>query len=372
MGSLNDLIEDHIKSVGGYWPPTAGLLRLYEEILEYQDAHSGGQSEECLEELADIVIIVTCLENQYCISGASPTAILETGTSENTELIGRLQRLTSELSRAVLHVEGIKNRKAKERLRPIEDITEELKSLCFLEIFSQEADVETLVQKQTEIKTRRDSDRFIEKYDPVLCDCVQAFRAIQNRTMCPFASSARVWGAPDWKKNLSEAENHLLIGKELLRFCTVQQHVNLDGFVVQTPADLTPDIKSLAAWFRSFLTDLARSEGRNPFDGISKEDWQFEFGDTRLFTIVFSHCYGLTHPRQTYGVDGSFVFFQPERSFERKKSELNRKLDLNVSERFKSEGYLYFDDIMDGNLEAVRYLKPLRDTGPLHWWQSSK
>lgn len=367
MNRVSKLVEDHILSVGGYWPPSYGVLRLYEEIMEYSDAARSHDVNGLIEEATDILVITTCIANQYCLGGHVETEP-DTISLSHQEVHLRFLSLASDLSRRVMEIEGVKRPKDGEKTLPPSVAISEITKTCSTLLNSLGLTAEDAVKAVVERKTLRDAKRFSTRYDPSLCKSVLEFRKIQFSTHCPYARKARIWGADIWDGRLSDDENCAIISKELSHFCRVQSHVELDGFVVQSPIAVGANMPDLRRWFRGLIVALGRYEDRDATRKITEENWQFTFCDTRMFISVFASCYPEDHPRQTYGADGTFVFFQPEASFEREKVRQGKKIDLHVGDRFKAAGYQYFDEIMEGHLEAIRYLKPQSGSGPVNWW----
>jgi NTP pyrophosphatase (non-canonical NTP hydrolase) len=367
MSKISKVVEDHILSVGGYWPPSYGLLRLYEEITEYGEAIASQDNNNLFEEATDVLVITTCLANQYCLGGA-----IEVEPSvekiDSREAHSKLLSLASDLSRRIMEIEGIKKPKETEETPPPSVIIAEISRICSTVLHGLGQTAEGAVEKVVEKKTQRDAKRFAPRYDPALCRSVLEFRKIQSQTHCPYARKAKIWGADSWDEKFSDEENNAIISRDLAHFCAVQRHVELDGFVVHAPVALGAGMPTLKRWFRGLIAALGRYEGRDATAGITEENWQFTFCDTRLFIAVFGSCYAANHPRQVYDADGTFVFFQPEASFDREKKRQGKKLDLHVGDRFKAAGYQYFDEIMEGRLEAIRYLKPQFGREPVNWW----
>ncbi len=54
-----------LAAVGGYWRPSAGAIRLLEELGEVAEAIASGEVDALADELADVWIISTAVADQY-------------------------------------------------------------------------------------------------------------------------------------------------------------------------------------------------------------------------------------------------------------------------------------------------------------------
>lgn len=382
---LQRTVAEFIDSVGGYWPPLGGLARVLEELGELAVAVGGSTSHSpslasISEECADLFVITTCLANQYCCSLWDSYRDLQTIDSAPSEASVGLE-LTAhcgELARTINLYEGEKSLKPDEKITPIgqavASIHRELISFGLAYGFSlQEVVLNSLIAKK-----RRDAGRFIRKYDPSDALSVRRFRVIQDNTQCPFARTARIWGAPDWDPTKVIAENATELASHLRRFAKIAPHEKLDGFVVEIP-DPTQmvDINTFKKMFKDILVALSRFEGSTSnFNAaeVMSESWQFTFAGLRLFTITFAPFYPSTSSRFSFGVDSCFIFFQPEESFKNfriPRGNTREGVRRAIRQAFRDAGRAYEGTIIREPFEAPRYIKPLRlGDKPVEWWSA--
>ncbi|KAI8515457.1 hypothetical protein Bbelb_062700 [Branchiostoma belcheri] len=105
-----------------------------------------------------------------------------------------------------------------------------------------------------------------------------------------------------------------------MKFCAVQSHLGLDGFLFELPAkDFGNSPEDLGNGVRRLLKVLSDVDpaGVHCMDKsyISKRGWCFEFDRCTFFVTTFAPCYPETHSRYNFSSENSFVLLQPEESF---------------------------------------------------------
>ena len=372
----------------GYWPTTAAATRLLEEIGEVNELYLRRRNGDALrEEICDVLLISTCLANQYCISledwlhyYESPdqvTGYVHSSPQLTSQWIGHLASLAGNIARSVNAYEGIKKPKEAEELDPLGHWIAALHGHLHSLLIVQGHDVIAVGRAVLDAKTTRDAGRFQQFFDPSTGRSLSSFRRIQTGTVCPFAPAAKLWGAPDWAPKEDVAANVARFLPVMLRFCGLLKWEMLDGIVVEiSDPSLYSDIDVLARNFKAFLVALSSHDptGADPFASeVRSEEWQFEFCGIRLFVIVFSPIYGIDSTRETYGERSTFVFLQPEQSFESLKIPRDAEAPVKreqIRELFAAVGKSYDCYIVKQPFEASRYLKPLHvDEAEVAWWK---
>ena len=368
---LQNIIDIHITGVGGYWPPEFGLARLFEEIAELYSCiyfHKGNLSEE----LADIFIISTCLANQYC----SKLSINCSGIPSNeiSDNLNNLVIITGEISRTISYYEGLKTPKKTDKIETIENLISKLHQIIFNICDLKKINIFQLVVKKILKANARDANRFSKNYDPSNALSVSTFKIIQNNIPCVYAKKSKVWGASDWNPESNVLANSLKIYPALKRFTKICSHENLDVFVIAAPDNYGQTIKSLSTFLKELLSSLAGADENNicMTEQIDSPHWQFTINETRLFITVFASCYPITNSRYNYKVESTLVLFQPEASFDSNQMPrgMNDYTRDKIRANFKKHGQDYTNNIVESNIEAARYIKPINlDDEVVTWWR---
>jgi len=385
---LHTAVHDSIHTVGGYWPPLAATARLLEEVGEvnelFQKRINGPQLDA---ELADLMVISTCLANQYCIRLAdwniayeSPevaTSFVYKSAALTAAWISQLAIYAGQVARTVNMYEGIKQpREASGTPHPLGRWIALLHGHIIGIANARGIDIWSTVEQVIAAKSRRDADRFSRSYDPTMAHSLEAFRKIQAATVCPYAPTAKLWGAPDWEADQTTEANLSKILPPLQRFAFVQRWEPLDGFVLElTNHGDFSDLEAMASTLNGVLRWLNDNDARGtPVFGpnVRAKDWQFTFAGVRLFVLVFAPFYGRHHPRESYCLQSAFILFQCEDSFHRAHDPGTPIDHIEIRRRFAAAGKDYDCYIMHQPYEAPRYLKPLYPGDPeVAWWRLS-
>jgi NTP pyrophosphatase (non-canonical NTP hydrolase) len=301
----NELIDKSIRSVGGYWPPLAGVARLLEELGEVaaelrREPRSQGK---LAEELADVFFISTCLANQYLADltaayvndGLNDSLVMETKEESAPMALLGLLSSAGALARTVNLYEGSKPLKPDEQVTRIGESVAQLHRELAILASATGVQLADEVRGACERKSKRDRGRFKTSYDAALCPALDEFRLIQSRVHSPNARRARIWGASPWVE--SDRRGSIdRIARELGRFIRVAPHELLEGFVVQLPGQpFGHTVAHLAAGMRYLLSELGErdvSAKRCMAGGFEKEDWSFEFAGQYLLIDLFAPSLG--------------------------------------------------------------------------------
>jgi NTP pyrophosphatase (non-canonical NTP hydrolase) len=170
INSLKNNIEKMARRLGGYWPPLSATARVLEELGEVgeyilnKDFH-----EEFASELSDVLIITTCIANQYCAKFTISKTHFEKDFSQWSieEIYIKLVGDCGELARIINSYEGSKKLKETEHPTTVEKQTSLI--LFDLLIISHKAKCNLLQQTENTVKKvlKRDKNRFENVYDPV-------------------------------------------------------------------------------------------------------------------------------------------------------------------------------------------------------------
>ncbi len=202
---------------------------------------------------------------------------------------------------------------------------------------------------------------------------VRSFEPLKNRSYCPFAGKARLWGAQPFQAHLSLAGNVRRSVDTIVEFARVARREELDGFVFAFPnACFGESMNSLSAMLETVLTTLKLNDPDSDADprivDVKSADWRFSFFKEDFFVPVFAPIYGQSHPRYTFEAeDQVFVLLQPNGSFHRRMTGDKAKLRKEIKSRF-TEGLQPYG--VDVRIEAERFLPPRNDEDAFpHWYE---
>jgi hypothetical protein len=107
--------------------------------------------------------------------------------------------------------------------------------------------------------------------------------------------------------------------------------------------------------------------------GATVDTWRFRLFGVSYFITTFAPFYGMGHPRHSPLSGSSFLFFQPEVSFDHHGITASNPKRLvtkqTIRENFAAHGCPYPDDLVRQPIEALKYIKPLDPRGkPVFWW----
>lgn len=225
MREIQQKIDTMILHLGGYWRPLSGLARLLEEVGEVGGAMRRGTADELKEELLDVLVISTCLANQYAISLQQPEVDGGEGTKE--QLYFQIVEEAGEVARILNAYEGDKklkpNRQGESLQLHIEQLQRAVISLGELCNYTLFDSLYALIDE----KSARDFGRFGHTPDPITESSVRTYSTYQ---------SGRYWGgiAP---KPFERFDRYMEREKHLERFLKIAHIEGLDGFVIQQSKD---------------------------------------------------------------------------------------------------------------------------------------
>ncbi|MCJ7841654.1 YqcI/YcgG family protein [Lederbergia sp. NSJ-179] len=384
------LIDGSIRSLGGYWRSISALARLMEELGELGEIllDVPDESEELGGELADIFVISTCIANQYLSDlkleyerMGFPTDINELNLINCNDSIYekflKMSMIAGRIARIINHYEGDKVKKPKERDRTLGSEISKLhyeliglSNLLNINIFH-------YVSKVVNISSVRDKNRFKISHDPTTEASLDRFKSVINETACFFSQKAKVWGSYEWDSNISIKDNVRNTLPSLMRFTKCAEIEALDGFVIEVRDDrYANDIDGLSTVLKETFNVIAENDptGKNCMkENIEDENWQFSFNNVRLFVTTFANFYSENNPRYSPIVGSSFIFLQPEFSFDHHRIHFGNphrdKTKETIRKVFKRKGCIYEAELIKQPIEAYKYIKPLHmDDDPVRWW----
>ncbi|XP_041378215.1 uncharacterized protein LOC121390460 [Gigantopelta aegis] len=224
-------------------------------------------------------------------------------------------------------------------------------------------------------------------YDAENAQSVTNMDPIKRNTECIFAKTARIWGSPEWKEELTLEENVYRILPTFYQFTMLCEQLGLDMFVLELPGKLYGlDIEMFANAFRRTLKVMSDHDPKKVKcmnrSYVGKKGWVFEFNRLTFFITTFAPFYPPTHSRHAHGCEHCYVAFQPEISFAQHDlppdtPETNWDNPVTVRDKirlaFKNAGRAY--QIRDTIYYApsADMIKPIEREGRLiKWWKPKK
>lgn len=382
---LKDAVAKTIQYLGGYWRPISAVARMQEELGEVAERMHERDEEGLIDELADLVVITTCLANQYCVDLTARAKFTDHADQAprsdvsvtDHDLLMLILMACGRLARIINAYDGDKPLKRNERrdsageeIRRIHDLLGRIAS-------SRGIDLTERVLKTLAKSKSRDFGRFTTRFDPSSSQTVDRFSHLAATSPCIFAKQAKIWGAPTWdaERGLHWNIEHIL--PSFAHFGRAAAAEMLDGYVVEIcDAQSNGDIERFTRTFRAALEllDLRNPTGEQCLrKDMLSPTWRFRLFGVSYFITTFAPFYGMGHPRHSPLAGSSFLFFQPEVSFDHhgiaagnpKRSAIKQ----TIRENFTAHGSPYPDDLVRQPIEALKYIKPLDPRGkPVFWW----
>lgn len=225
MREVQQKIDEMILHLGGYWRPLSGLARLLEEVGEVAGALRKGTMNELREELLDVLVISTCLANQYAITLRQPDT--DTIEEASEQLYFQIVEEAGEVARILNAYEGDKKLKPNRQGLSLQQHIEQLQRAVLALGTSSGLQLFDSLFALIEEKSSRDFGRFDHTPDPITESSVRTYLTYQ---------SGRYWGGIPVKSferfdRYTERERHI---KRFYRIATIE---GLDGFVIHQKRD---------------------------------------------------------------------------------------------------------------------------------------
>lgn len=235
---LQQKVDETIRALGGYFRPLSGLARLIEEVGEVGEALETGDESSFQAELVDVLMISTCLANQYVTDLAQQHQQLGTIEDEVRGSFYRLVHETGQVARVMNGYEGDKPPKKTEDVIPIGTSLARLQRELFRLARPLGINLLKEIDRTNEKNLNRDRKRFALTRDPVTEATIDHFRSATGNT-------ERLWGAPVHESGLS-LEAHIRASlPSLRRFLRCAQIEGIDGFVIEAPIERTDSLRSV-------------------------------------------------------------------------------------------------------------------------------
>ncbi len=209
---------------------------------------------------------------------------------------------------------------------------------------------------------------------PVYSPTHLEFMGAVDKTRCIFAPSGKYWGARDYDPARGFEANVRQFGEDLFRFMTVAHKERFKGLAFRLPASFSDSIERLAETTATLLDGLNRIDpaGSNCLRHVDgKPGWKFEWAGEPMFLTAFGVCYPADHPRNPYGFDYTYFFFQPDFVLRNHPGLINGKEEISrqrILASFHKDGMDY--DNVGKEAEHARYLRPMDADGPaVAWWE---
>lgn len=384
-------IDEHIRSLGGYWRSISALARLNEEVGELAEILLEPEldMEELAMELADIFVISTCISNQYLNRldeeykqvglprAINELSILNSEEKSAEDMFLNIVIASGKVSRIINHYEGDKKKKKTETVMTLGCEISKLHRELFIISKYHNINLFKNIDKVLEKSAHRDKNRFDIAHDPITEPSLKNFQGIVFNTKCSFARTAKVWGNYEWDEMLSFERNIQNSLPSLIRFTKAADAEGLDGYVFEIKnSNLEDSFDGLCSVLKNTMDNLSAFDptGENVMQTqIDHSDWQFTFNGVRLFTTTFASFYPKNHPRYS-PIEGSyFIFLQPEFSFDHhgihKGNEKRDNIKDSIRDKFIKTGGYYDIDLIKQPIEAYKYIKPLEvGSEPIAWW----
>lgn len=259
--------------------------------------------------------------------------------------------------------------------RNVEDITNELFAcLANYDADAPTALAERMANQPEVIESLRPFAIADDQYEPIFSPTYQEFQTAIDRTRCILAPSGKYWGADDWDESLNLEENAAKFAKGFWHFMAVAHNEKFKGFAFRTPAHMSDTLDKLSQTVAFFLqalnkVDPAKSDCLDK--DISEQGWKYSWGGETMFLTAFGTCYPEKHPRNPYGFDKTYFFFQPDFVLRAHPSLTGGKEDRTrrrILESFEDEGMTF--DNTGKEKEQQRYIRPIEADDPaVHWWE---
>ena len=208
---------------------------------------------------------------------------------------------------------------------------------------------------------------------PVYSPTHLEFVGAVEKTRCIFAPSGKYWGARDYDAARSFDANVRQFGEDLFRFMTVARKEKFKGLAFRLPASFSGSIERLAETTALLLDGLNRIDPAAS-DCLERVDdkpgWKFEWAGETMFLTAFGVCYPEDHPRNPYGFDYTYFFFQPDFVLRNHPGLIDGKEEISrqrILASFRKDGMDY--DNAGKEAEHARYIRPMAPDGPtVAWW----
>lgn len=235
MKDMQQRIDEMIIHLGGYWRPLSGLARLLEEVGEVGGALYRERDDQLKEELLDVIVISSCLANQYAIRLRPLNE--EHSTEPVSRLYFKLVEEAGEVGRILNAYEGDKKLKPNQDGHSLQSHIEAIQSTALAIGEKHRLSLLEALEPLIEEKSSRDFGRFDHTPDPITEASVRNY--LRHQT-------GRYWGGVTVKP-FEQIGRYIERERHLKRFIKIAQVEGLDGFVIQQRVDglmIPPDLEA--------------------------------------------------------------------------------------------------------------------------------
>lgn len=217
-------------------------------------------------------------------------------------------------------------------------------------------------------------------------NAAKSFRNVCQKSSCLFARKARIMASIDWDNSATFARNiENNVGGFKLFLQTIES-IGIDGFAFKIPCRYAKNESYLAESVLRIFRMLVVHDpsGHDCLDNnfVHKNGWRFSFDFEPFFVTTFANFYPKTHSR--FCEEGTFILFQPERSFYEKKLPEDHGVHdrvLTIRDRiranFAKHGCPYYVPETPYYPAAHHIIRPIKDEkesfegkapGVVKWW----
>ncbi|WP_167331089.1 MazG nucleotide pyrophosphohydrolase domain-containing protein [Exiguobacterium oxidotolerans] len=227
---LQQKVDETIRALGGYFRPLSGLARLIEEVGEVGEALEKEDMTLLCAELVDVLMISTCLSNQYVTDLASEHQQLKTEQDEVDASFYRLVHEAGQVARVMNGYEGDKPPKKTDATLTVGTSLARLQRELFRFARPLGLDLLKEIDRTNEKNLVRDSKRFALTRDPITEATIDHYRSATG-------SEERLWGAPVYEAERSLEENVQQALPSLRRFLRCARTEGIEAFVLEAPIE---------------------------------------------------------------------------------------------------------------------------------------
>jgi len=212
-------------------------------------------------------------------------------------------------------------------------------------------------------------------YEPTFSATHEQFMGAVDKTQCIFAPTGKYWGADEWRNDEPFEANIERFAKGFYRFMTLAKKEKFKGFALRFPAQYSSTLEKLqqtVAKFLNALNQIDPAKSNCMQKNISHEGWKYSWSGETLFLTAFGTCYPLKHPRNPYGFDYTYFFFQPDfvlRNHPGLTDGREQQSRDRILSNFRRNGMEYNNE--GKGKEVERYIRPMQARDPaVRWWES--
>lgn len=257
-------------------------------------------------------------------------------------------------------------------LPSVQDLTNQLFAMMAVNFPSQLKDFEA--HWAGSLTTLKQFARDEAEYEPVFSPTHRQFLGAVDKTQCIFAQTGKYWGADEWHDNLTFEQNVQRFAEGFFRFMTFGKKEKFKGYALRMPAHYSGTLDQLAQTVARFLSALNQIDPAHSDclkKDIEAEGWKYAWAGESFFLTAFGTCYPLKHPRNPYGFDYTYFFFQPDfvlRNHPGLTDGREQQSRERILQNFSRNGMAYDNEGKEKEVE--RFIRPMHADEPaVRWWQ---